>query len=254
MSIEAAITSHVREIDRCNQRGGRFLSVLDLLDVGTVSPELAAYLGAAILDGHSFLVGAVPGGAGKTTVMGAFLNFVPPGVDLRAATEGTPGATLSRDDSRLCLICHEIGQGPYFGYLWGQDVRDFFELPTAGHMAATNLHADDVDQARQIICGGCGVSNEAFSSWPLFLFLRLEGRTWSDRKPVVHTAWEGPDRLVYQRSATGWDMISEPSLGRVENRREILRLLEDLNRKRAFRLEDVRRAVLERFSENASHP
>ena len=47
------------------------LSVVDLIDAGTISVDLAAYSLAAISQGASFLVGAMPGGAGKTTVMGA---------------------------------------------------------------------------------------------------------------------------------------------------------------------------------------
>jgi Flp pilus assembly CpaF family ATPase len=58
---------HCVEIDRCNQRGGRMLSIVDLIDAGTMSPELAAYSLAAIGGGASFMVGALPGGAGKTT-------------------------------------------------------------------------------------------------------------------------------------------------------------------------------------------
>ena len=68
------IKKHCAEIDRCNQRGGRMLSIVDLIDAGTVTRDLAAYSLAAISNGASFMVGAMPGGAGKTTVMGALLK------------------------------------------------------------------------------------------------------------------------------------------------------------------------------------
>ena len=80
-----SIDLHCQEIERCNQRGGRMLSEVDLLSANTVTPDLAAYLLAAIRGGASFMVGAQPGGAGKTTVMGALLNFVPANVELRPA-------------------------------------------------------------------------------------------------------------------------------------------------------------------------
>ncbi|MEK7765428.1 MAG: hypothetical protein AAB368_04240, partial [bacterium] len=77
-----AVARHTAELDRLNQRGGRMLSIVDLIEAGTVTRELAAYLLAAIGGGASFMTAALPGGAGKTTVMGALLNFVPPGRDL----------------------------------------------------------------------------------------------------------------------------------------------------------------------------
>ena len=57
MHYRKEITSHIHEIERCKQRSGRFLSIIDLLDAGTLDLDLAAYLGAAILKGNSFLAG-----------------------------------------------------------------------------------------------------------------------------------------------------------------------------------------------------
>jgi len=82
VAYDEDILRHCRQIDRCNQRGGRMLSVVDLIEAGTLTAELGAYCLAAVEQGASFMVGALPGGAGKTTVMGALLNFVPAGVEL----------------------------------------------------------------------------------------------------------------------------------------------------------------------------
>ena len=67
MVYDDSILRHCREIDRCNQRGGRMLSVVDLIEAETLSAELAAYCLAAVGQGASFMVGALPGGAGKTS-------------------------------------------------------------------------------------------------------------------------------------------------------------------------------------------
>ena len=75
--MDNAITRHCEELDRCNQRGQRMLSIFDLLAAKTLDLDLAAYLMARISLGASFMVGSVPGGAGKTTVMCALLNFIP---------------------------------------------------------------------------------------------------------------------------------------------------------------------------------
>ena len=102
-----SIELHCQEIERCNQRGGRMLSAVDLLSANTVTPDLAACLLAAIRGGASFMVGAQPGGAGKTTVMGALLNFVPANVELRPA-DGClwpPAGWLSRRSSSGRSAC-----------------------------------------------------------------------------------------------------------------------------------------------------
>ncbi len=169
---------HLREIERLNQRGGRMLSIVDLLEAGTLAPELAAVLLAAIGAGASFMVGARPGGAGKTTVMGALLNFVPRDAEL-APADGVPAIAhgLANPRPRRCYICHEIGRGGYYAYLWGEPLRAFFRLRRAGHMLATNLHADTLEEAREQVCGGSGVPEEDFRGMNLALFLEYDGIT-----------------------------------------------------------------------------
>ncbi len=171
-----AVELHCQEIDRCNQRGARMLSIVDLVEAGTIPRNLAAYLLAAINAGASFMVGAVPGGAGKTTVMGALLNFVPADVELRVADGPKAiGAGLTASSPRSCYICHEIGQGHYYAYLWGKVLRSYFELPSQGHMLATNLHADTLDQAREQICGANEVPAADFRKMNLAIFLDMGG-------------------------------------------------------------------------------
>ena len=46
--VQAQLDAHVREIERCNQRGGRMLSLVDLLEAGSVDLPLAGYLAAAM--------------------------------------------------------------------------------------------------------------------------------------------------------------------------------------------------------------
>ncbi len=177
------------------------LSVVDLIEAGTFSRDLAAYALAAIGRGASFMVGANPGGAGKTTVMGALANLVPADVEL-APADGMAAIRdgLSRSKPRTCYICHEIGAGPYYAYLWGEELRAYFELPTAGHMLATNLHADTMDEARGQVCDGNGVSEEAFRRMHIAMFLRVEGFGGGARRRI-DSLWEsdgqGPHRRLW---------------------------------------------------------
>ena len=206
----ARVAAHCREIDRCNQRGGRMLSVVDLIEAGTLTIDVAAYCLAAIRAGASFMVGALPGGAGKTTVMGALLNFVPPGVTL-APADSLPAieGAMRRAQPRRCYICHEIGSGAYYAYLWGRELRAYFELPGAGHMLATNLHDDTCEAARAQVCLDNGVSAEAFARMNLLLFLSLH-RAGGRIVRRISTVWESdgvcPHGCVYEaggRSSLG---------------------------------------------------
>jgi hypothetical protein len=245
--MDDAVRAHCRQIDRCNQRGGRMLSIVDLLDAGTVDRDLAAYALAAIGRGASFLVGALPGGAGKTTVMGALLNFVPADVEL-AAADGPAALDRARrrPDPRRCFICHEIGSGPYYAYLWGRELRDYFELPQAGHMLATNLHADTYEQARAQICRDNGVPEADLWRMSLMLFLSVGRRGFRARR-WIEAAWEsdgaGPHRQVYAADgAGGLEASSLVGPGEVAEAREVI---DRIVAGGARTIEEVRAAVLD---------
>ena len=60
---------------------------MDLLEAGTVDLPLAGYLAAMMRRGSSLMVGARPGGAGKTAVMVALLNLLPDDVACDPSTD-----------------------------------------------------------------------------------------------------------------------------------------------------------------------
>lgn len=175
------------------------LSVLDLIEAGTMSAEVAAYALAAIGGGASFLVGALPGGAGKTTVMGALLNFVPADIELVAA-DGSVAINRGAKSPhpRCCYICHEIGDAPYYAYLWGNELRAYLRLAEAGHMLATNLHADDYAQAVNQICNDNRVPESAMRRVNLMFFLAIErgGRQYQRR---ISRVWESDGRQPHRQ-------------------------------------------------------
>ena len=174
--LKTRVQSHCAQINRCNQRGGRMLSIFDLLEAETLGLDLAAYLMARISHGASFMVGARPGGAGKTAVMGALLNLIPAEREIVAATAQAVRAAIREDASApRCYVCHEIGAGPYFAYLWGSDLRAYCSLAEKGHLLASNLHADDLDEARAQVCDENGVPRAHFNAFRLLVFLRVEG-------------------------------------------------------------------------------
>jgi len=227
------------------------LSIVDLLEAGTFTTELAAYALAAISDGASFLVGAQPGGAGKTTVMGALLNFVPPGVELVAADGAATiaeGRGAQGRQTRRCYICHEIGDGQYYAYLWGENLRAYFDLPSAGHMLATNLHADTFEQARHQICETNRVPETALRGVALMFFLSVRRRGW-DVSRHIDTVWasDGVDghRQIFGSRSSGphghADMVAPDRLAWAR------RTIDELCNDNARTIEQVRSAVIKAF-------
>jgi hypothetical protein len=202
--MDESMSRHCAELNRCNQRGGRMLSIFDLLDAGTLDLDLAAYLVGRISRGASFMVGARPGGLGKTTVMCALLNFVPDDVEIVAATsEAVRHAAGDSTLPRSCYVCHEVGSGPYFAYLWDADLRAYCSLARIGHVLATNLHADDMEDAKQQVCVENGVSIADFNAFHLLIFLRMDRGLRTARRRIDKVyASDGvsPHTLVFDAS------------------------------------------------------
>ena len=191
-----------REINRCNQRGGRMLSIIDLLEAGSLPENLAAYLFSAVNRARaSFMVGANPGDAGKTTVMGALLNLVSPRYELRPADSlRTIQTALSRgaDIEPKCWVCHEIGSGPHYAYLWGEEARAFFALSEHGHMLATNLHADTYVEAYKQLCHDNKIQENHFYRMQLQLYLVMERHPKGGIMRRINTVYESDGQSEHQ--------------------------------------------------------
>lgn len=235
------IARHCAEVERCNQRGGRMLSIFDLLHAGTIELDLAAFLMSRLAQGASFFVGAQPGGAGKTTVMCALLNFIPQDCDIVAAT-GAAVRAASQEDAgeRRCYVCHEIGSGPYYAYLWGRDLLAYCALGRTGNILATNLHADNLDEAQAQICGDNAVPERDFNAFDLALFLRVRRSSTGTRRwieKVYLSDGASSHRLVFDKK-TGLDSALKSSES------ERLFLLNSLNAG-IHTISDTRNAVLQ---------
>lgn len=250
--MSLGLTEHVCALDACNQRGGRMLSLIDLLDAGTVDLPLAAYLAAAMRRGASLLVGARPGGAGKTAVMAALLNFLPNATAIRAVgsravldmaeVDPYPGAT--------CYLAHEIGDGLYYAYLWGDEARDFFALTARGHIIATNLHADTLEETRDQLCLGNSVAPEHLVAVALKVYLRVDHSdrlAFKRRVSHVYESDGAEDRLIWRWDRRGAFERQAVQSALVSPQDEDLyrKFLTGLRRRDVRHIEDVRRALLE---------
>ena len=250
------ITLHCAELNRCNQRGGRMLSILDLIDAETISLDLAAYLLTRMMAGASLMVGARPGGAGKTTVMCALLNLAPERAPLVAATApALRDALREASPPRRCYVCHEIGAGRYFAYLWDADLRAFCSLREKGHVLATNLHAEDIDEAFAQVCDENRVPARHFNAFDLIVFLRVEGgrsgvrryveRVYESAPGASSTATAPSQRLIYDRrhGLTHDRFVKRDSLA-LEREGKARAFLEQMLKTDARTIEETRRCLL----------
>ena len=197
---------NLRQIEQLNQRGGRTLSIVDLIQAGTLSVEIAAYAMRAMANGASLLTGARPGGAGKSTLLGAILGLLPP--DVRIVTVDGPEVIqqglVQPADEPACYLAHEIGSGHWYGYIWGQDVADFFSLVDGRRRIASCLHADMLEELTGILRSPpLRVREAALERVGLILFIHVIPGPGARRRVV--SFWEadgeGEHREVFRWNA-----------------------------------------------------
>lgn len=238
------------QLERLNQRGGRMLSIVDLLRAETVGLDMAACAMHALARGSSLLTAARPGGAGKTTVMAALLNLLPPGVPIVTVTDASIIHRALDLPSAIapCYLVHEIGDGPYFGYLWGKDVADYFRLLRGRGRIASCLHADTLDELQQILLSApLNVPDELLRKVGMILFVHMD-RSGDKVRRQIETFYRTQDseyRLLFRRkpSGEGFECLADPDQRQAwQPYRDFLARL---SRDEEMHLEDVSRAVAE---------
>jgi len=179
------------EIENLSQRG-RTLSIVDLINANTIDVDMSAHCLYAVSNGASFLTAARPGNAGKTTIMACLLTFLSP--DIRILTTDTPSVVaeahkIAKDDNKLCALCHEIGSGHFYGYLWGIHVGQLFDLMNYGCQIASCMHADTLSEMQSILVSNeLGVNKHDFTRLDLILFIKLmrEGMGYKRRVSALY--------------------------------------------------------------------
>ncbi len=175
--VEEIEAANLAEIERLNQRGGRTLSFVDLIEAGTVSAELAGELAACVEAGASILTAARQGGVGKSTLLADLLGCLPPGERIVTTPDvhAVQAAHRSAGEGPTCFLAHEIGRGPWYAYLWGEAAVRFFALARTGRRIATCLHADELEELYGQLAS-LGVGAEDIRSVGIVAFMRKAGR------------------------------------------------------------------------------
>jgi len=241
------------QIDALNQRGGRTLSVVDLICAGTVTPDVAAHVGAAIAGGASLLTAANPGGAGKTALLAALLGFLPEDRPIVTVEHSQVLDAAAAEATPRCYLAHEIGDGHWYGYIWGPVVARFLALAADGHTVASCLHADTLDELRGVLHSPpLGVDEATLLGIDFTLFMHIDtsdpGDAWGHRRRVA-AVYEvdraaGEHRLVFK-----WDPQTDALVQMAEASHNVqgkglAELLSELASSGVRDFGDVRRALL----------
>ncbi len=206
--LNALQKANLAEIAGLNQRGGRTLSIVDLIADGTLDVPMAAYLLAAVADGVSMLTAAGPGGTGKSTLLASLLSFLPPGEEIISVSGADVIASAISARQRACYVAHEIGAGHWYGYIWGAQVPAFLDLAGYGHRLAAAIHADSLRElAAQLYGAPLGASEEQLAAIRLICFMAMDctsGGAVRRRVTQVHSQADGVFAPVYT-----WNSITD---------------------------------------------
>jgi energy-coupling factor transporter ATP-binding protein EcfA2 len=210
MDVEA---SNLRQIEALNQRGGRTLTIVDLLRAETLTPLMAACAMRAIEQGASILTAAKPSGAGKSTLLAALLHVLPPGEPIVTVDrpEVIAEGLRSSPDRPVCYLAHEIGPGRWYGYVWGRDVPAFLSLIQGSRRIASCLHADTLEELRAVLTGPpLHATRKQLGKVGLILFMYagVIGGRFRHRVSYFYEAdGKGGHRLLFR-----WDQASDSFL------------------------------------------
>jgi hypothetical protein len=121
------------------------LSIIEIIERGSMSPRLAALFWLGLERGASIMVAADPPTAGKTATLTALLAFAPR-ESLAYFTRGL-GETFDlpplNGSNPTYILVNEMTDHLAV-YTWGQYARRTFELLAQGYSLATTTHADTV--------------------------------------------------------------------------------------------------------------
>lgn len=168
------------------------LTLLDLVNNGTMDAEVAATLSFIAEEKRSFMVVAIPSGAGKSTTTQAMLDFVPDSVPVHhlSGSEAEMEGLRLRPDGGYLVVAEISPWVPRPNYIWGPKVRKVFLTLRAGYSLAVCLHAPTVEDAYDEVCRGNGIGDEDASRITYMVYIECVGSYWEDLKRRVAAVYE----------------------------------------------------------------
>jgi hypothetical protein len=183
------------------------LSIVEIIQAGTLPPRLAAAFWLGLERGASFIFAADPPGAGKTTVLTALLAFAPP--ETAAYFTRGWGETFDlpppNDAHPTYLMVNEMSDHLPV-YSWGPYVVRTFELLGDGYSLCTTVHADTVEGVIDQLVDEVGVPRAHLARLTFVVPLAITQRDGATLRRVrdVGLFGDGDGDIDVRRIAT-WD-------------------------------------------------
>jgi len=127
-------------------------SIVDLLRNRNLDARIAAFFWLVLERRASLVVTSTLQDAGKTTLLTALLDFLPPETEplyLRGWYERFEFVE-SKDPHKTYLLCNEISDN-LPTYLWGPGVQRLFETAALGYPMATTMHGDGAAAVAELL-------------------------------------------------------------------------------------------------------
>ncbi len=170
-------------------RGGFFeppepISILELVNFGSLDLRLAGILWLMMERRASVVVAAGPSNAGKSTLLGALMDLLPPGVEQIHLMNTVEDIIFSEDTvpANTYLVASEISNHGF--YLWGHEAWRAFELLSGGCGLSGTMHARTVRETIDILHIALGLPLSQIANLDAVVTIRMTG------------SWEAPVRRV----------------------------------------------------------
>jgi hypothetical protein len=244
------------------------LSILDVVNSGTLDWKLAGLLWLLMEHRASVLVAAGPIFAGKTTILHSLLDFLPPGTkrfSLRGYAE-TFDFTDHFSPDITYLVSEEISNHQ-FEYLWGHQVVKALELLSKGYGLGATIHARNVQEVAYVLHSYLNVplpliarlgavvtlqvtQGQSFYDEPIRRIDTLSIINMDDKNLIAHTlaareSFDGEfvypsDRALQEALSRKFGVKYEHVLSEVTRRETFLRQLGDISTRSR---EEVKKAI-----------
>jgi hypothetical protein len=261
------------------------LSILDLVNSGTVDCKLAGLLWVLMEHRASLLVASGPSYAGKSTLMHSLLDFLPPDlqqISLQGYFEDFQFVSSSQPQKSY-LVAEEISNHGFYEYLWGIKAVRAFKLLSQGYAMGATIHARNSEEVLYVLHKYIGLPMNLLSRLGIIVNLRaVAGKDpWRDEpirrvssvdlvlssKLVPSDGGVLEERMLIQVlaarqfSENGFEYLPDKDLQKVLNQRSLIgkakiqeeidtrmRLLEHLIKDGKTTRRDVREAVQEFYN------
>ena len=160
----------------------KYLSMLELVKSGSLDLRLASLLWVLMEKRVSIMVVAGPSWAGKTTVLNALLDFLPPETR-QVKLQGNFGAIeqLQKDGpSGIYMVADEISNH-LFGYVWGEVARRVFDMLPRGYPLGGAMHARNAREALEVLHYYLDIPLSVLAHIRVIIVLRaMPGRSYTE--------------------------------------------------------------------------